>query len=246
MISHYQYGLASLEEKAKMELMGYLTSDMAFDFLRTKNTLGYVCFRIGLSVQSFLCFFNPNPSIRVFYRRTSTIESTMTNRKFSMVPQVGDYYSFALIVGSQRDRFSVEDVYQKMIEFHDHFLTKMKEMSEDDYQNFRNSLVQSLTKAPTNLGSVFSSNDARIFDGNYDFDRRLKKAAIVPNITKDEIISMYESKVKNNSAHLMVAVEGIEESKRSEAQILELKNLTLTDNKTFRQIDSFDQLQSAL
>ena len=49
MISHYQYGVASLEEKAKMELMGYLTSDMAFDFLRTKNTLGYVCFRFGLS-----------------------------------------------------------------------------------------------------------------------------------------------------------------------------------------------------
>ena len=48
-ISHYQYGVATLEEKAKMELMGYLTSDMAFDFLRTKNTLGYVCFRFGLS-----------------------------------------------------------------------------------------------------------------------------------------------------------------------------------------------------
>ena len=79
-----------------------------------------------------------------------------------------------------------------------------------------------------------------------NFDRRLKKAAIVPNITKDEIISIYESKVKNNSAHLMVAVEGIEESKRSEAQILELKNLTLNENKTFKQIDSFEQLQSAL
>ena len=44
----------------------------------------------------------------------------------------------------------------------------------------------------------------------------------------------------------MVAVEGIEESKRSEAQILELKNLTLNENKTFKQIDSFEQLQSAL
>jgi len=48
-ISHYQYGVATLEEKARMELMGYLTSDMAFDFLRTKNTLGYVCFRFGFS-----------------------------------------------------------------------------------------------------------------------------------------------------------------------------------------------------
>ena len=52
--------MATLDEKARLELMGYLTSDMAFDFLRTKNTLGYVC--------------------------------------FSMVPQVQDYYSFALIV----------------------------------------------------------------------------------------------------------------------------------------------------
>jgi len=122
----------------------------------------------------------------------------------------------------------------------------MKEMTEDDYQNFRNSLVQSLTKAPTNLGSVFSSNDARIFDAKYDFDRRLKKAEIVPSITKDQIISLYESKVKNNSSHIMVAVEGIEESKRSEAQILELKNLTLNENKMFKQIDTFDQLQTIL
>ena len=74
----------------------------------------------------------------------------------------------------------------------------------------------------------------------------MKKAKIVPNITKDEIISLYESKVKNNSAHIMVAVEGIEESKRSDAQILELKNLTLNENKTFNQIDTFDQLQNIL
>ena len=44
----------------------------------------------------------------------------------------------------------------------------------------------------------------------------------------------------------MVAVEGIEESKRSEAQILELKNLTLNENKMFKQIDTFDQLQTLL
>jgi len=55
-ISHYQYGVATLEEKARMELMGYLTSDMAFDFLRTKNTLGYVCFRYGPSSSRLLQF----------------------------------------------------------------------------------------------------------------------------------------------------------------------------------------------
>ena len=44
----------------------------------------------------------------------------------------------------------------------------------------------------------------------------------------------------------MVSVEGIEESKRSDAQILELKNLTLNENKTFNQIDTFDQLQNIL
>ena len=63
-----------------------------------------------------------------------------------MVPQVRDYYSFALIVGSQRDRFSVEDVYHKMIEFHDHFLTKMK---EDDYQKTITRTFETLWSSPS-------------------------------------------------------------------------------------------------
>ena len=87
-ISHYQYGEADLNSRAQIDLMSFLTSEPAFDFLRTKNTLGYVC--------------------------------------FSMAPTIHDYKGFSLIVGSQREKFTVEDVYTKMVEFHDHFIQKLK------------------------------------------------------------------------------------------------------------------------
>ena len=68
--------------------MAFLTSEPAFDFLRTKNTLGYVC--------------------------------------FTMAPVLHDYAGFSVIVGSQREKFTVEDVYGKMLEFHQHFLEKLE------------------------------------------------------------------------------------------------------------------------
>ena len=88
-ISYYHFGETSLEEKAKIGLLGFLSSDKAFDFLRTKNTLGYVC--------------------------------------FSMTPAIRDQYGFSLNVGSQTDKFTVEDVYTKMTEFNQHFLDILKE-----------------------------------------------------------------------------------------------------------------------
>ena len=65
-------------------------------------------------------------------------------------------------------------------------------MTDSEFINYRTSYIQSLTKAPTNLGAVFSANDARIKRGTYDFDYKEKKAAIVEKLTKIEIINLYK------------------------------------------------------
>merc|ERR1712106_1053572 len=75
-----QLGQTDLELRSRIDLMAFLTSEPAFDFLRTKNTLGYVC--------------------------------------FTMAPVLHDYAGFSVIVGSQREKFTVEDVYGKMLEIH--------------------------------------------------------------------------------------------------------------------------------
>ena len=55
-ISHYQFGKTNQYEKAKIELMGYLCADLAFDFLRTKSTLGYLCFSKVIKVSDYYGF----------------------------------------------------------------------------------------------------------------------------------------------------------------------------------------------
>lgn len=65
-------------------------------------------------------------------------------------------------------------------------------MSDDEFVNYRSSYIQSLTKAPTNLGALFSSHDARIVRGTYDFDNKEKKASIVETLTKADMIDLYQ------------------------------------------------------
>ena len=103
-IANYQYGEPCLTEKVKMDLMATISADHAFDFLRTKNQLGYIC--------------------------------------FSMLPRIGDYYSFSIIVGSQRDKFTSEEVFRKILQYHDHFITILEEMSQDDFETHKRSLIQ--------------------------------------------------------------------------------------------------------
>ena len=55
-ISHYQFGVATREQRARIDLMSFLTSEPAFDFLRTKNTLGYVCFSMAPAVKDYAGF----------------------------------------------------------------------------------------------------------------------------------------------------------------------------------------------
>ena len=87
-----------------MDLMATISADLAFDFLRTKNQLGYIC--------------------------------------YSMLPRIGDYYSFSLIVGSQRDKFSCEYVYAKIVEYHDNFLGQLEQMTEGDFEKHKKSIIQ--------------------------------------------------------------------------------------------------------
>jgi len=195
-IAHYQLGQTDLELRSRIDLMAFLTSEPAFDFLRTKNTLGYVC--------------------------------------FTMAPVLHDYAGFSVIVGSQREKFTVEDVYGKMLEFHQHFLEKLEAMTDSEFINYRTSYIQSLTKAPTNLGAVFSANDARIKRGTYDFDYKEKKAAIVEKLTKSEIIDLYKKTVIDNQSHILVAIEGIEDAKQEDKQVLEMKSLTFATPETVK------------
>ena len=192
-----------------MDLMATISADHAFDFLRTKNQLGYIC--------------------------------------FSMLPRIGDYYSFSIIVGSQRDKFTTEEVFSKILQYHDHFITILEEMSQDDFETHKRSLIQvifafdfymlsrifkALNRSPTNLTERFASHLSTLLSGQnkIDFSIRQKKADLVYDLTKQEIIDTYDSKVRRNRSMVLIAVEGIQKKDIEAKASFELKSLNFNAN----------------
>ena len=230
-IANYQYGEPCLTEKVKMDLMATISADHTFDFLRTKHQLGYIC--------------------------------------FSMLPRIGDYYSFSIIVGSQRDKFTSEEVFSKILQYHDHFIKTLEEMSQDDFETHKRSLIQvkffisyglitlfkALNRSPTNLTERFTSHLSTLLSGESEihFNTRQKKADLVYDITKNEIIEIYESKVRRNRSMVLIAVEGIHKKDIKAKASFELKSLTFnatahieSENLDFLQFESLNALKTAL
>ena len=230
-IANYQYGEPCLTEKVKMDLMATISADHAFDFLRTKHQLGYIC--------------------------------------FSMLPRIGDYYSFSIIVGSQRDKFTSEEVFSKILRYHDHFIKTLEEMSQDDFETHKRSLIQvkiiisyrfitlfkALNRSPTNLTERFTSHLSTLLSGEKEihFNTRQKKADSVYDITKQEIIDIYESKVRRNRSMVLIAVEGIQKKDVEAKASFQLKSLKFdatvhieSKNLNLLQFESLDALKTAI
>ena len=214
-----------------MDLMATISADHAFDFLRTKNQLGYIC--------------------------------------FSMLPRIGDYYSFSIIVGSQRDKFTSEEVFSKILQYHDHFIKTLGEMSQDDFETHKRSLIQvkiimsyrfitlfkALNRSPTNLTERFTSHLSTLLSGEREihFNTRQKKADLVCDITKQEIIDIYESKVRRNLSMVLIAVEGIQKKDIEAKASFELKSLKFdatvhieSENLDFLEFESLNALKTAI
>ena len=118
-------------------------------------------------------------------------------------------------------------------------------MSEQEFNNNRSSYIQALIKAPTNLPSVFSNHDSQIGNGKYEFDTREKKAEYLPKVTLHRIIELFEKMVINNTANMLIAVEGILTDKREDKQVLEYNSIQF-GNKNFDQISDISQLLKRL
>ena len=209
MIANYQYGEPSPKEKAKMDLMATISADHAFDFLRTKNQLGYIC--------------------------------------FSMLPRIGDYYSFSIIVGSQRDKFTCEDVYSKITQYHSHFIQTLENMSHADFETHKRSLIQALNRSPTNLTERMATHLSTLLSGKskIDFNARQKKVNLVYDITKQEIIDIYASKVQKNPSIVLVAVEGIPKKDIETKSSFELQSLDF-EKPAISQFKNLNDLRTAI
>ena len=88
-------------------------------------------------------------------------------------------------------------------------------------------ILKALNRSPTNLTERVASHLSTLLSGKneIDFSTRQKKSGLVYDITKQEIIDIYESKVIRNQSMVVVAVEGIQKKDIETKASFELKSL---------------------
>ena len=93
-------------------------------------------------------------------------------------------------------------------------------------------ILKALNRSPTNLTERVASHLSTLLSGKseIDFNTRQKKSDLVYDITKQEIIDIYESKVKTNPSMVLVAVEGIQKNDIQTKSSFELKSLDFDFN----------------
>ena len=89
-----------------------------------------------------------------------------------------------------------------------------------------------MNRSPTNLTERFTSHLSTLLSGQneIDFKIRQKKADLVYDMTKQEIIDIYESKVRRNRSMVVIAVEGIQKTDIESKASFELKSLKFNTN----------------
>ena len=151
-ISHYQFGKTNQYEKAKIELMGYLCADLAFDFLRTKSTLGYLCFSKVIKVSDYYGFRHGSRNNKSILQPKVAYKQLKLPVWQTFSSKVQDCWTWnpiwSINIGAQRDRFSAEEVYSKVLEFNDLFIEHLRTMPQNRFDNYRRSYAIELKKVP--------------------------------------------------------------------------------------------------
>ena len=93
-------------------------------------------------------------------------------------------------------------------------------------------IFKALNRSPTNLTERFASHLSTLLSGQnkIDFSIRQQKADLIYDLTKQEIIDTYDSKVRRNRSMVLIAVEGIQKKDIEAKASFELKSLNFKLN----------------
>ena len=111
-------------------------------------------------------------------------------------------------------------------------------------------IIERKTVQDTKLKQSFERNINEIHSQNYNFSRKDEEVKFLKTVTKDEIVAIFQSGVKNNNRVLLSAAEGnLPDSPEGEKSHFVEKNLppggafnefaVITDIAEFRNAHSF-------
>ncbi|CAI4047023.1 hypothetical protein SKDZ_12G4150 [Saccharomyces kudriavzevii ZP591] len=92
----------------------------------------------------------------------------------------------------------------RITNFYESFGQTLKDMKQEDFEKHKEALCNSLLQKFKNMGEESARYTAAIYLGDYNFTHRQKKAELVANITKQEMIDFYENHIIGENASRLI------------------------------------------
>lgn len=119
---------------------------------------------------------------------------------------------FTITVNSQENKFHANDVEDRMESFRREFLEDLNNMSADDFNHIKESLIKLNLVVDQKLRDEVHRNWAEITTEEYIFDRREKEVEALRSITQREFIEFYTNLVDNPDHLRKLSVQVIGDS----------------------------------
>lgn len=104
---------------------------------------------------------------------------------------------FTISVNSQENKFHANDVEDRMEGFRREFLEDLINMSADDFNHVKESLIKLNLVIDQKLRDEVNRNWAEVTTEEYIFDRREKEVDALRNLTQSEFIDFYINLIDN-------------------------------------------------
>ncbi|ALC48866.1 CG2025 [Drosophila busckii] len=115
---------------------------------------------------------------------------------------------YSIMVNSQETKHSAQHVEQRVEVFRSNMMQILEDMSQEDYDHTRDSLIKLKQVADMSLATEWSRNWTEIINEEYMFDRRRQQIELLRNLTKREIVAFLVENEISNMRKISVQVIG--------------------------------------
>jgi len=158
-----------------------------------------------------------------------------------------------IYIKSQEDKHSAKSVYQRLLTFlADDMKVILEALTDENFEKVRESQIKIKTTPFTDLGSEFSHHWKQIVNEDYLFNRRSMDAKTLKTITKNDLLDVYNTRIKDArcvSLQLIGNIASTATDNRTEAEKLQMQFITEKyedDDVLITDIDAFDAFRRNL
>ena len=126
----------------------------------------------------------------------------------SYIENNSNILGYTLYVNSQEPKHTAQYVQERMEAFHLKIQQHLEDLSLDDFDNFRKSLIKLKEVKDFSLYDEFSRNWGEILTEEYFFQRKQKEIICLENLEKQHIVEFWLENLNNNLRKLSIQVVG--------------------------------------